>query len=82
VKEKDMDDNYPAACAQHQAEKLWAACTEQEQAIIRFGMLPARLALEATEALKADGVTPRDAARLLAVAVFDCAKRAGKPLVV
>jgi hypothetical protein len=65
-----------------EASLLWHEATEQQRSVIRFGMLPAAAAQAASVKLQRLGLSPRDAARLLAVAVFACAERAGKPLVV
>ena len=59
----------PQAEATQAAEQLWATFDDNEKACVRFGMLPAAK-VQAEECAHIEG-------RLLAVALFDCAKHDG-----
>lgn len=64
----EREDRIVAAAV---AARLWAGFTKDEKALVRFGMFPA-------EKMKAvDEIGGRDAHRLLAVALMDCAKADG-----
>jgi len=67
------DDQLSRAEATAAAAEIWAVCSDSEQACIRFGMLP-RIRIEPTNDPSKYKHIP---SRLLAVALFDCAKRDG-----
>jgi len=68
MSDRDLDQ----AAAQQTAARLWASFTKDEQTLVRFGMFPAEKMHEAEMAIGG-----RDATRLLAVALMDCAKGDG-----
>lgn len=61
-----------AAIAATVARRLWTGFTSNEKAGVRFGLFPAEKMKDAVQE-----IAGRDAHRLLAVALMDCAKADG-----
>jgi hypothetical protein len=59
------------------ATELWAGFSDNDRVVVRFGMLPAGPVQAAEKNLKALFPGESDVLRLLAVALYDCAKNDG-----